>query len=127
MISAMHARTRSPQVISYNRRENFQEVLGFSHLLGRVIKVQRGILISGDNGFYDEVAQVMGQQSEWTRLHRRAFGIESEDGQAPTLSEQVRAGLHLYILTAVLLAPVLRAEDSTLVTRTVDLVREVIG
>src|SRR5262249_32697843 len=34
---------------------------GLSWGLGRVMKVQRGILMSGDNAFYDELAQEMGQ------------------------------------------------------------------
>jgi Nucleotidyltransferase domain len=99
---------------------------GLSWGLSRVMKVQRGVLISGDNAFYDEVAQAMGQQSEWVRLHRTAFGIESEEGQAPTLSEQVRAGLRLYILTAELLALVLQTEDRPLITHTIQLIREML-
>lgn len=97
---------------------------GLSWGLSRVMKVQRGILMSGDNAFYDEVAQVMGQQSEWVRLQRIAFGIESEEGKAPTLSEQVRAGLQLYILTAELFEPVLRTEDRPLITHTAQLIHE---
>lgn len=88
------------------------------------MKVQRGILMSGDNALYNELTREMGQQSEWMRLLRTAFGIESEEGQAPTLSEQVRASLRLYILTAELLAPVLRSEDRPLITQTAELIRE---
>jgi hypothetical protein len=66
----------------------------------------------------------MGQQSEWMQLLRAAFGIESEEGKAPTLSEQVITGLRLYILTAELLAPMLRTEDPSLITHTAELIRE---
>ncbi len=97
---------------------------GLSWGLSRVMKVQRGVLMSGDNAFYDAVTQAMGQQSEWVRLHRTAFGIESEEGIVPTLGEQVRAGLRLYILTAELLAPVLRTEDTPLITHTIQLIHE---
>src|SRR6266704_7143477 len=48
---------------------------------------------------------------------------ESEERIAPRLSEQVRAGLRLYILTAELLGPVLRTEDRPLITHTVQLIR----
>jgi len=92
---------------------------GLSWGLSRVMKVQRGVLMSGDNALYDAVAQEMGQQSEWVRLQRTAFGIENEEWIAPTLSEQVKAGLQLYILTAELLAPVLRTEDRPLITHAV--------
>jgi hypothetical protein len=97
---------------------------GLSWGLGRVMKVQRGVLMSGDNALYNELARAMGPQSEWMRLLRAAFGIESEEGKVPTLSEQVRAGLRLYILTAELLAPVLRTEDVPLITQTAQLIRE---
>jgi hypothetical protein len=99
---------------------------GLSWGLSRVMKVQRGVLMSGDNAFYEELTQAMGQQSEWVHLLRTAFGIESEEGKAPTLSEQVRAGLRLYILTAELLAPVLQAEDSLLITHTIQLIQKVL-
>jgi hypothetical protein len=97
---------------------------GLSWGLGRVMKVQRGILMSGDNAFYDELTREMGQQSEWMHLLCIAFGIESEEGKALTLGEQVRAALGLYILTAELLAPVLRTEDQLLITQTIHLIRE---
>ena len=100
---------------------------GLSWGLSRVMKVQRGVLISGDNAFYDELSRSMGQQQEWMQLLRTAFGIENEEGIAPTLSEQVRAGLRLYILTAELLAPVLRTEDRPLITHAMQLIREVLN
>ncbi len=97
---------------------------GLSWGLGRVMKVHRGILMSGDNAFYEELSRAMGKQSEWVQLLRTAFGIESEEGKALILGEQVRAGLRLYILTAELLAPVLRMEDRPLITHTAQLIRE---
>jgi hypothetical protein len=97
---------------------------GLSWGLGRVMKVHRGILMLGDNAFYDELTHAMGQQSEWMQLSRTAFGIESEVGKTPTISEQVRAGLRLYILTAELLASVLRTEDRPLIAHTIQLIRE---
>jgi Nucleotidyltransferase domain len=100
---------------------------GLSWGLSRVMKVQRGVLISGDNAFYDEVARAMAHQPAWMRLNRAAFGIEGEDGRAPSLSEQVQAGLRLYILTAELLAPVLQAEDRPLITHTIELIREALA
>jgi hypothetical protein len=38
---------------------------GLSWGLGRVMKVQRGVLISGDNAFYDELSRAMGKQPKW--------------------------------------------------------------
>lgn len=88
---------------------------GLSWGLSRVMKVQCGILLPGDNAFYDEMTRVMGQQLVWMQLLRTAFGIESE---------QVRAGLRLYVLTAELLAPVLRTEDRPLIAHNIQLIRK---
>ncbi|MBO0777906.1 MAG: nucleotidyltransferase domain-containing protein [Ktedonobacteraceae bacterium] len=96
---------------------------GFSWSMSRVMKVQRGVLLSGDNGLYDEVAQAMSEQPEWVSLRRAAFGIEDEHGQALSLREQVQAGLRLYALTAELLAPVLLPEHRPLIEHTVSLIR----
>ena len=66
------------------------------------MQVQRGVLVSSENDSYDGVA--VGRDSRWTRLRRTAFGIEDDGGRAPTLREQVIAGLHLYVETAALSA-----------------------
>ncbi|HLY29833.1 MAG TPA: hypothetical protein VKQ36_02275, partial [Ktedonobacterales bacterium] len=95
-----------------------------SWLLTRVMRVQRGILLTGDNGFYDQMAQAMDSDSEWARLRARAFGIgpQGASDPAPTLREQVIAGLRLYALTASLLSAVLIPEDAPLIQRTVRLI-----
>ena len=92
---------------------------GLSWGLSRVMQVQRGVLTTGDNGFYDEVAQVMGLESPWVQLRREAFGVESDGGEVLTLRVQVEAGLRLYALTAELLAGVLEPPHQPLVKETV--------
>jgi hypothetical protein len=79
-----------------------------------VMRVQRGILVSGDNGVYAEVADALGRESRWAVLCRQAFGIDG--GSLPT---QVKAGLRLYVHTAELLAGVLQPEDKRMVDETV--------
>jgi predicted nucleotidyltransferase len=96
---------------------------GLSWGLSRVMTVQRGVLLLGDNAFYEALSREMGLASDWVRLWHTAFGIEDADSCAPTLREQVIAGLRLYALTAELLRPVLRAEDEPLITHTRTLVR----
>ncbi|GHO62444.1 hypothetical protein KSC_013360 [Ktedonobacter sp. SOSP1-52] len=97
---------------------------GMSWSMSRVMKVQRGILLSGDNAIYDEVAHAMDDQPEWVRLRRAAFGIEDERGQALTLHEQVQAGLQLYALTARLLSPILLPVHKLLIEHTVSLIQQ---
>lgn len=96
---------------------------GCSWVLGRVMRVQRGVLLSGDNDFYQALTREMSWQPEWVRLFRTAYGIEDEQGNAPFLAEQVKAGLQLYVLTAELLGSILRPEDAPLVQQTAELVR----
>ena len=96
---------------------------GCSWGLSQIMQVQRGVLLSGDNAFYDEVGEAVGWDSEWARLRRTAFGVAVGDAAAPTLREQVVAGLRLYVLTAELLTGALQPEDEPLVTETVHLIR----
>jgi hypothetical protein len=100
---------------------------GCSWGLSKLMQVQRGILISGDNAFYDEVAQAVGIESEWVKLRRIAFGIEDTNGTAPSLHEQVLAGLRLYVLTAELLQDNFEPKEALLVNRTVELIKKTLS
>jgi hypothetical protein len=88
-----------------------------------VVQVQRGVLESSDNAFYDAIAQELGLASEWGRLRALAFGIGAGDGPAPSLPDQVRAGLRLYAATAELLEAILLPEHRPLVADTVQHIR----
>lgn len=96
---------------------------GCSWGLARVMVVHRGVLLSGDNGCYDEVRAAVGLESTWSRACAAAFGVEG----ALTLREQVRAGLRLYVLTAQMVQEALREGDRRLVMQTVGLVEAVLG
>jgi Nucleotidyltransferase domain len=100
---------------------------GCSWGLSRVVQVQRGVLLSGDNAFYDEPADAVGWDSEWVRLRRIAFGIAGENEATPSLREQVTAGLNLYVVTAEMLVGSLRSEDEPLVAETVRLIRRTLS
>jgi hypothetical protein len=95
---------------------------GLSWLLNRVMAVAKGVLLSGDNGFWAEVAAAVGPDSPWVQWRSRAFGVHSVDGVPPSLRQQVEAGLQLYALTAERLAPMLSAETRPLVQATVGLI-----
>ncbi len=97
---------------------------GCSWGLTRVMCVQRGVLISGDNGLFEEVIAAVGHDSEWARLCRTAFGAGPESS---TLQDQVRAGLQLYKLTAAMLADILLEEDQPLIADTVALVNHALS
>lgn len=88
---------------------------GLSWGLTDVMRVQKGILISGDNSSYSAVTAALGKESEWVQLSRKSFAIDGD----VWLPDQVRAGLRLYILTAEQLAEVFKSEERTLIEETV--------
>lgn len=99
---------------------------GLSWGLSNVMKVQRGVLLSGDNGFFTEVAVAVGADSLWSQLRAIAFGLTDIHGRPPSLRERVVAGLHLYAVTAELLGAALQPEHAPLVAETVALINRVI-
>ena len=97
---------------------------GCSWGLARVICVQRGLLLSGDNALFEEVIAAVGYDSEWAHLCRTVFSAEPEP---VTLRQQVSAGLQLYNLTAAMLAEILLAEDQPLISATTTLVNHALS
>ena len=96
---------------------------GLSWGLSGIVRVYKGVLISGDNGMYDEVDRAMAGHDDWIHLRRSAFGIEDEAGVSPTLCQQVMAGLRLYVLTTEALSDALRPDDRPLIEETAALIR----
>lgn len=97
---------------------------GCSWGLARVLLVQRGVLLEGDNAFYDALTHAVGPNSAWAQLRDLAFGVVGINGTVPALPAQVRAGLQLYVLTAELLADALQPHDAPLIARTVARIKQ---
>jgi hypothetical protein len=100
---------------------------GLSWLLSTIVRVQRGVLLSGDNAVWDEVNRAVGETTQWVKLRRTAFGIEESSGRVPTLREQVLAGLRLYVLTARDLDAILPTHEQEMVRETVIRVEAELG
>jgi predicted nucleotidyltransferase len=96
---------------------------GCSWGLTRVMCVQRGVLLSGDNALYHQVIAAVGPDTDWARLCQTAFGIE-QSGQRLSLREEVIAGLRLYSLTAQMLEDILEEGDASLVMETAALINQ---
>jgi hypothetical protein len=92
---------------------------GLSWGMNRVMQVHLGVLVSGDNGFLTEVGHAAGEDSIWTGLRNRAFGITCE-----ILGEQVQAGLELYVETVRLVAADILPEHREI---TDNIVRMILG
>jgi hypothetical protein len=92
---------------------------GLSWGLSRVMQVQRGVFLTGDNDFFTAVENAIGRDTPWAQLHRIVFSVDNIGDRPPTLREQVTAGLGLYIATADLLRGVLRPADLPLIKQTI--------
>jgi hypothetical protein len=90
---------------------------GVSWGLNHVMQVHLGVLVSGDNGFFEEVGRAVGRDSSWTRHRDRAFGVLGGE-----LVDQVRAGLKLYVETARLVADVILPQHKELITHAVEMI-----
>jgi hypothetical protein len=97
---------------------------GCSWGLARVLLVQRGVLLAGDNAFYDALTQAVEPHSEWAQLRDHAFGVADTDGSVPALRDQVRAGLQLYVVTAELLSSALQPRDVPLIAHAVARIKQ---
>lgn len=97
---------------------------GLSWILSNIMKVQRGVLLSSDNGVWDEINRGIGETTPWVRLRRTVFGLEDGAGRSPLLRDQVIAGLRLYVLTANYLDRALAHEHGELVRATVARIEE---
>jgi hypothetical protein len=93
---------------------------GLSWGLNRAVGVQRGVPLTGPGGdppgWYEQVEQAVGPDAEWSRLRRRAFGLDGSP-----LGDRVAAGLRLYRATVELLGDVV---DAPVVRDAVRLIRE---
>ena len=74
---------------------------GLSWGMSGVVRLLKGICVSGDNAQYDETAAAMGRASPWTRLREQSYAV-GPGAVPPGLMRQVEAGLELYTVTAAL-------------------------
>ena len=97
---------------------------GLSFGIVKVARVYLGILIDGDNTFYTQILERLGNDSEWARLCRAAFALEPAEGVPLPLTEQVLAGLRLYVLTADLIGNDADVGQRSIIDRTVAVITD---
>lgn len=85
-----------------------------------IVKVQRGVLLTTENELLTRVIESVGVHTEWARLCRTAFGLHDASQSPPSVYDEVRAGLRLYVETATLLVNVIQAEHAPLINQTVE-------
>lgn len=75
------------------------------------IVIQKGIIITSGNTYFQQAQEVIGSMSRWTNYHRQCAGIEA----SLPLRNRGIAALHLYQETIPLLRPCLSTADYSVV------------
>lgn len=100
---------------------------GLSWGLSRVMMVQRGVLLAGDNDIWAAINRTVGEASVWVKLRRAAFGLVQPEIGKPLLHQQVAAGLALYVETVALLRDCLVEPAAGMILATTALIQAVLG
>jgi predicted nucleotidyltransferase len=96
-------------------------VWGLIKHLPEAVMVQRGLMMTSENRFFDLIQESVGRDSEWTQAFRMGWGLHVNGSQY-----QVRAAgaLALYCLTAMMLDHVIPAKHRHVVNKTLQLIKE---
>jgi len=85
------------------------------------VAVQRGIMISSENRYFDLIQDAMGRDSKWTVAFRAAWGLDPSSSQYQTRGA---AALRLYTLTAKRFDKLIPEKHRTVVHTTLQLIKE---
>lgn len=85
---------------------------GLTYGMFNIVRVQKGILLNGENSFYNRIVEYHGISSNLARLGEKAFGINQNKG----IKERVVSGLLLFDEVTEELMKVLREEDKLAIT-----------
>lgn len=91
------------------------------------IAVQRGVFVVSGNTYFHQVYEAVGRDSNWTRYHMRAAGVDSEVMPITSIEERGIAALHLYRETVQLLRPYLNPIHCEVIERSVALIENTFG
>jgi hypothetical protein len=85
----------------------------------KALAVQRGILMTSENSYFQQVQQAAGMDSAWTRAHRLAAGLDYGAPDRPPAVVRGLAALQLYQETVTLLRTILCPEHREVIEATV--------
>jgi len=108
-----------------NRLALFEAASSLVFGLTQAVAVQRGVLVAGGSHYLQQVQEVVGLDSAWTRSHRLAIDAdEPEIPQAPATSIEARAvaALRMYQETVTLLRAAIQPDHRPVVEQATDLI-----
>jgi len=86
-----------------------------------MVAVQRGLMISSENRYFDLIQHSVGRNSNWTRVFRSAWGL---DPNACQYQSRGAAALTLYRLSAAMFDDLIPEKHRDVVRRTLQLIKE---
>jgi hypothetical protein len=95
-------------------------VWGLVKNLAGAVTVQRGLMMTSENQYFDRIQESVGRDSKWVAEFRRALGLDSASSQ---YQARGAAALRLYRLTAVMVDEVIPEVHREVINRTVRLIR----
>ena len=90
------------------------------HLPGAVM-VQRGLMMTSENRFFDLIQESVGRDTKWVAEFRRAWGL---DPNASQYQARGAAALRLYRLTAAMLDDLIPEKHREVINKTLRLIKE---
>lgn len=96
-------------------------VWGLIKHLPEAVMVQRGLMISSENRFFDLIQDSVGRDSEWTQAFRMGWGLDVNGSQ---YQARAAGALTLYCLTAVMLDHLIPDRHRNVVNKTLQLIKE---
>jgi predicted nucleotidyltransferase len=96
-------------------------VWGLIKHLPEAVMVQRGLMITSENRFFDLIQDSVGRDMEWTQAFRRGWGLDVNGSQ---FQHRGAAALSLYCLTAQMFNHLIPEKHRTVVNKTLQLIKE---
>lgn len=96
-------------------------VWGLIKHLPEAVFVQRGLMMTSENRFFDLIQESVGCDSSWTRAFRKGWGLSPEGSQ---YQDRAAGALKLYCLTAEMLDGLIPEKHRLVVNKTLQLIQE---
>ena len=121
----MHCAEEVHKVLNGLTRRHESTVLyavwGLIKHLPEAVLVQRGLMMTSENRFFDLIQESVGHDSEWTYAFRRGWGL---DENASHYQARAAGALTLYCLTATMLDHLIPEKHRHVVNKTLQLIKE---
>ena len=121
----MHCAEEVHKVLNGLTRKHESTVLyavwGLIKHLPEAVMVQRGLMMTSENRFFELIQESVGRDTQWTYAFRRGWGL---DVNASHYQTRAAGALTLYCLTAMMLDHLIPEKHRHVVNKTLQLIKE---